>query len=332
MHKFRRKQHVAEAMIALALLLFLFAVSVLRVARQESPAPVFGATFSSKYAGELGLDWRRTYTAVLDELQVKRLRLPVYWSETAPTPETYNWNDVDWMVQEAGKRGVQLTLAIGRKLPRWPECYIPDWLEDRPALQQNDELLAYLRELVLRYDVSDVVGRWQVENEALFPFGDCPLPDPELFDSELNLVRTLSDKPIMLTASGEQEWWVNVAIPADILGVSLYRTTWNNLTGYFIYPIGPEYYQVKLATVRPLVSTVVLSELQAEPWFQTAQTETPLRQQAKMFTVENLNEQVDLAKRIGFDEIDLWGVEWWYWMKVQGEEDLWNAGKELYAE
>ncbi len=317
-------------MIALALIGFLLAVSVLRVARRESSVAVFGVTFSSSYAQELGLDWRRVYSAVLDDLGVQRLRLPVYWDDIEYAPNAYNWSDLDWMIDEAEESGVEVTLAIGRKVPRWPECYAPTFVKELDKEAQADELLAYLSELVLRYEPSSTIVRWQVENEAMFPFGECPLPDPALLDAELALVRELSDKPIMLTVSGENDLWIDSAVPADALGVSLYRTTWNNLTGYFIYPIGPEFYRIKLVMVRPLVDTVILSELQAEPWFKTSQTETSLDEQAKMFTVEQLWQQVELAEAVGFDEIYLWGVEWWYWMKVQGEDAMWNATYELF--
>jgi len=32
---------------------------------------------------------------------------------------------------------------------------------------------------------------------------------------------------------------------------------------------------------------------------------------------------------MGYQQIDLWGAEWWYWMKTQkGNADYWNAIKE----
>ncbi len=38
----------------------------------------FGVTFSELYAKELGLNWKETYIAVLDDLNVERIRIPVY--------------------------------------------------------------------------------------------------------------------------------------------------------------------------------------------------------------------------------------------------------------
>ncbi|MBU4205155.1 hypothetical protein KKH26_03220 [Patescibacteria group bacterium] len=39
----------------------------------------YGVTFSQKQAMALGLDWKKTYIAMLDELGVKKLRLSAYW-------------------------------------------------------------------------------------------------------------------------------------------------------------------------------------------------------------------------------------------------------------
>ena len=326
----RGKKHVAEAAIAAVFVLFLLVLSLLRVASVASvdSGRILGATFSPSYATSLGLDWRRAYVAMLDELQVKHLRLPVYWSEVSPNEGEYLWNDVDWMMEQAQARDVDVTLAIGRKVPLWPECHIPAWVTDE---RQQEELLAYLELLVLRYDSSPALVRWQVENEPLFPFGGCPIPDPQFLEQELTLVRSLSEKPIMLTASGENEVWIDTAIRADVLGVSLYRTTWNDLTGYFIYPLGPEFYRLKAALARPFADAIVLSELQAEPWFQEAQEDVSLSDQAKMFTPDDLEEQLLGATVVGFDEIYLWGVEWWYWMSVQGEDGMWEKAKEVYG-
>ncbi len=331
MHGRRGIKHVAEGVAALAVLGFLLAIAFLHAGKTTPTHADFGATFSTLYAAQLGLDVHATYLAILDDLQIKHLRLPLYWSSIEQAPDSYDWSDVDWMLKEAQQRGVQVTLAIGRKVPRWPECFMPDWAESLSSKDQQAALTSYLHELILRYDGMSSVVRYQVENEALLPFGSCPLPDPELYKAEIDLVHNLSKKPVMLTVSGEQDAWVDVAVPADVLGASLYKTTWNDLIGYFIFPVGSTFYQVKLAVARPFVTSAVLSELQAEPWFAQAQTETPLPLQAKLFTVDDLHTQVELAKSIGFDEIDLWGVEWWYWMKLQGRPDLWEAGKKIYG-
>src|SRR5258708_7442846 len=45
----------------------------------------WGFTFSSGYARGLGLDPHAAYTAMLDQLRPKRLRLIAYWTDIEPT-------------------------------------------------------------------------------------------------------------------------------------------------------------------------------------------------------------------------------------------------------
>ena len=43
-----------------------------------------GITFSARYATDLGLDWKETYLALLDDMGVRKVRIPVYWDLTEP--------------------------------------------------------------------------------------------------------------------------------------------------------------------------------------------------------------------------------------------------------
>ena len=42
---------------------------------------------------------------------------------------------------------------------------------------------------------------------------------------------------------------------------------------------------------------------------------------------------IDFARRTGFSEIYLWGVEWWYWLKEeQRDVRFWDLGRGLMLE
>lgn len=296
----------------------------------RSEEQTLGVTFSTVYARQLGLDPREAFAALLDEVGVRRFRIPVYWSEVEPVNGEYHWDDVDWIMAEAAKRGAAVTLAVGMKVPRWPECYIPDWAETGGYPFDREELEDFLRVTVERYKASPALARWQVENEAGFAYGVCPEPDAEQLAKEIDLVRSLDDRPIVLTASGELEWWLPVALRADVLGVSVYRVTWNRFVGYFRYPIPASFYRLRAALIRPFVKGVGISELQAEPWFPEAiENRTPAEWYAE-FTEEDLREHVDFAARTGIGEADLWGAEWWYFLKKGGEPRLWDEAKNIF--
>jgi len=323
---------LAELIFGILFFIVILIIAFTRTGQQgtEKNEPKFGITFSFLYAQDLGLDWRGAYLAMLDDLEARYFRIPVPWSVLEKSSGEIWWNDIDFMMDEAEKRGVKITLAIGRKVPRWPECYIPDWAERLGREQQNQALLDFMENVVVHYKDHPAMQRWQVENEPFFPYGECPTPDPKLFQQELKLVRSLSDLPIMSTTSGENDLWIDVASNVDILGVSLYRTTWSDVLGYFIFPYGPDFYRAKSILTASVVDSIIISELQAEPWFRKPVLETPLEEQIALFDAPELLESVDFAKKTGLGEVYLWGAEWWYYVKLKGEDSLWNTAREIF--
>jgi hypothetical protein len=300
-------------------------------ANRPLPKPELGVTFSTTYARSLGEDPDMVFSALLDDVKVRQFRLPLYWSDIEKTPGKYDWSAYDRLVNAAEARGAKLTIAVGVKVPRWPECFPPDWAKAQDKAGFEKSLLAFVSAAVHRYGDRASVTRWQLENEPLFPFGVCDPPDVPRLRRELALVRSLSDKPIQMTASGELESWALVGAPADVLGVSMYRTSWNDFWGYSRYPISPVFYGARALLVSPLVSKTVVSELQAEPWFFAPIDSRPLDAWAKAFTATDLNDNYAFAARTGLSEVSLWGAEWWYHLKRNGHPELWDTARTLFA-
>ena len=318
------------SIIALAILAGVFSFAVFS-ARQSQP--VYGATFSNLYAQQFGLDWREAYTNILDDLELSSVRIPVYWSSVEYENDQYAFDDIDWMLNEAAGRDVAVTLVIGQKVPRWPECYIPDWAETQSNQARGEHLLDFMKVMVERYEHHPALQRWQVENESFFPFGECPSPDPDLIEREIKLVRSFDNygRPIQLTTSGEQSFWVFRALPADVLGVSLYRVVQDSVLGVLIFPHTPEVYAFQRIVALFFAQDVIISELQVEPWgIGNERIGEGYGAEAayKLFTEEDVQYHMDFAQQTGASEIFLWGVEWWYYLKVNGEPRLWDAGKE----
>lgn len=289
-----------------------------------------GATFSSSYSLGLNLEPRQVYLALLEDLGVKKFRIPVYWSEIEPDRGVFQWDFLDFVVQEAEKHQAKLTMVIGRKVPRWPECDIPDWAEGLVGKDAEEVLLKMEKEVIERYKDEASIERWQIENEPFFPFGICPSPDINLLKKEISLVKSLDERPIVLTVSGEWDPWRPSAELADVLGVSLYRVSWNKVFGFLPFPLSPYVYQLRTWWVQPLVSRVIVSELQAEPWFTKNWDELSGQERAAAFTADDLKKNFIFAKQAGFSEIYLWGVEWWYREKLDGRPELWEDGRKLF--
>ena len=165
------------------------------VSRQLSVRPdlgetKFGITFSSLYTTQLGLNVKETYQALVDELGVRTVRLPVYWSQIEQESGRFDWEEMDWLVDYSKEHEVALTLVVGAKVPRWPECFIPDWAEKLSSADRQKAVLSFLETTVNRYKTVSVVERWQVENEPFFPFGECPKLSPKQFLERVDLVVT----------------------------------------------------------------------------------------------------------------------------------------------
>lgn len=291
----------------------------------------YGVTFSPKQAQSLGLDWRVTYLAILDDLGVRHLRLSAYWDSVEPQNNTYDFRDLDFQIDEARKRGAKVILALGRKLPRWPECHEPQWVSGSAPDVFDRELKEYMYTIIARYKDNSAVSEWQVENEVAFPFGICPNPRGlKELQEEVALVRANDTKPIVVTDAGEWTTWIPIGTYGDILGSSLYREAWNDYLGHIPFPISPGYYRAKAAVLKRLGREVIITELQAEPWGKKAISDMSVIESTQAMSLEKMQGNISFARDVGFSRVYLWGVEWWYYMKTQGVETYWQETQKLF--
>ncbi len=294
----------------------------------------WGTIFSKKFSVDMGLDWQKNYLAILDELKPKNLRLAFYWNEIEPQKGIYNFTDYDWMIKEAEKRNIKLILIIGRKVPRWPECFEPQWVQSQNSNLKSQVLLEYIKEIVNRYKNSSSLYEWQVENEPFLPYGDCPAFDPVFLDQEINLVHSLdSNHQILITGSGELSSWMREIKKGDIFGTTMYRIVWDKNLGYVNYFFMPrQFYWLKanFARIFSPQKPIIVSELQAEPWGPGLIYNLSVETQMQSMDLKQFNKNIEFAKSAGFPEVYLWGAEWWYWMKEkQNDDSFWNYAKEI---
>ncbi|MFH1162034.1 MAG: endo-1,4-beta-xylanase [Candidatus Jorgensenbacteria bacterium] len=297
---------------------------------------VWGLTFSQYYASEeLGLDWKQAYEAALGELQPKRVRLIAYWQYLEPSRGEFHFDDLDWQIEEAAKHGATVTLAVGHRVPRWPECHWPSWVRYETIKQFPADVERYLTAVVEHFRDSPTVTRWQVENEPFFPFfGVCPPADRALLERELSLVKQLDpSRPIMVTDSGELSTWRKVAGLSDVLGTTLYRVAWNQYLGWWKHYLPPSFYTLRawLATHLSQTREVIVAELQAEPWASENRSivTVPFGEQTSHFDLRDMESMFAFARRTGLREIYLWGAEWWYWRKLHGDPSFWDAARDI---
>ncbi len=291
---------------------------------------IFGITFSEPFAKELGLDWKKAYGAIFSDLGVKNIRIPIYWSEIEPKKGEWHFEDIDWQIAKAQEYSAKIILVIGRRVPRWPECFEPEWAKNLPEEEKQKLVLEMSEDVVRRYRDNPAVWAWQVENEPFLPFGECPIFSANFLDEEIAAVKKISNKPIIITDSGEFGLWFRAAKRGDIFGSTLYRYVWNRIFGYITYPLPPSFFRLKQGLLKLFVGQkpIIVVELQAEPWTPRALVDIPLDEQFTHFNPERFRAVLQYIKGTGFDTFYFWGVEWWYWLKTKGNSEMWDMAKE----
>ena len=116
--------------------------------------------------------------------------------------------------------------------------------------------------------------------------------------------------------------------------MSLYREVYAPVVGSFVFPHPPFIYALQRALAELFVDEVIISELQAEPWFDGGlyEQDTSMEQLYASFPVEDLHANVQFANATGMNEVYFWGVEWWARLKEQGDDRLWNAARDIIGE
>jgi hypothetical protein len=126
-----KKQKIVIIIVAVfGFVLLSNALLLLRFYNITSKQPEkIGVSFSQVQAERYGSDWRRNYTSILDELGFKHVRVVAYWDRIERNPGEYDFSELDWMIEQAKQHNVKLTVVVGQKVLRVPECYYPAWLD-----------------------------------------------------------------------------------------------------------------------------------------------------------------------------------------------------------
>ena len=181
----------------------------------------------------------------------------------------------------------------------------------------------------MRHFADAPIAVWQVENEPYLSFGGPPLGEHPL-RREIELVRALDGRPIMLTDSADKGDWSRSSRWCD----NPRRK-----------PVHESLGQTPLRRHRPIRVAlqgqdprgIVLGQrrdgrrLQAEPWGPRPVTELTRSEEAITMSPELLRRNVRIASGAGFRTALFWGVEW-YWLRTRGDPSMWEAARALVEE
>ncbi len=293
-----------------------------------------GVSYSLHRCEELGLNKKEVLAAALEDLGIRRYRLMSYWNIHEQKAGEYNFDELDWQLDLVAKYDGTASLCLGKRQPRWPECHIPDWAAKLSKEEWYHALYKYIEVIVKRYKDHPAVASWQLENEALLrEFGYCIDQDynRRRLEIEYQLIKLLdADHPVIMTLS--DSWGLPWRRPhPDGYAISLYRTTINKRGNYAFSKRPALFYKIRAGLIylirrRP----VFIHELQAEPWLAKGIVETTIKEQLQVIGARSIEKNYEFAKKTDLYPVDLWGLEWWYWLKEKhNKPECWEMVRKI---
>ncbi len=282
-----------------------------------------GTTFSHRHLKFLGLDTSRSLQQVLS-MRFSVLRLCCYWDEIQPQKNTWNFDQIDFLLSECEKYNQPVCLTIGMKAPRWPEFHLPQWVKESPD-SLEDNLLTFVNTMFERMKKYECIKTWQIENEPFDKSGpENNAVSENILAKEVSLIKSHDQRPVLISV------WANclksrnsfrTALEyGDIIGLDLYyRVPYLGLYG------GPEGGLNKVKScLTGCNKKIWITELQAEPWENKF---TRVRSASINNTL--MKENYIKTKSAGFDTILLWGCEFWLLENKKGNSAYLSAVDDL---
>lgn len=304
-----------------------------------------GLNFSPQRATRLGLDPHEAFTALLQRIQARNLRLSLYWDELAPQPGQFKFDEIRWYLDRAQEHGCRVLLTVGMTAQGRPWLYPPFWLRDA-ALPAPDgrigtqgrlaaNLLLGLERAVAYLADYDAIEAWQVEpgipKDAMQDRQPSWFIDPLLIKKETEIVREVDarHRPVLTgnptAPRGWRRYWPGLwqSIRAQQIElVSASNASEQGLWRHF---------------AKLLLQTAVASSFGRQIWITEAATVCARRgddpEHHRPHCDDNPKEAIrraEFVSRIGVSRIYLRGAEYWFLMHRQGDSRWWRAAQELF--
>lgn len=299
---------------------------------------VLGTTFIPAYAESFGLDSKEALNAIFADLNIKMIRFTSYWDRIEPNPSQYDFSELDWQFAMANAHGAKVSLAIGLRQPRWPECHEPSWAFSMPNGQWQPKLYQFMKAVIDRYKDNPALNNYELENEFFMKiFGECKDFDRSRLVEEFKMVKNWDPQHKVIISRSNN--WIGIPVrepTPDEFGISVYKRVWDKTITkrYFEYPLPPWFYAF-LAGAGELVSGkgIIIHELQAEPWTPQDIHFTAPQEMYKSMNAQRMKDRIAYGEATGIRTIDLWGAEWWYWLKTKNHDSsVWDAVKQAVVD
>jgi hypothetical protein len=338
-HSWRHKLIICIIGLLILCIGTMYGIARWYIATESSKPLQIGVSFDADYAESLGLNPQATMDALITKMGVRNFRLDSYWSDLEPSSGQYDFSTLDWQMQQAQAAHAKVTLVVGLRQPRYPECHMPTWAENEPASVWEPQLNSLITKVVNRYKNSPSLQNFQVENEYFLQgFGTCTNDSRQRLISEDTIVKELAPNIPIIIGRSNNDLGIPIGQPTPSeYSVSVYKRVWDaNITHrYLEYPF-PAWYYAFLAGVQKIVTgrDMILGEMQAEAWAPDGKIlpQISLVEQDKSLNAARLTGRFKYAEGTGMRTIYMWGAEYWYYrLTIEHDPSVWNAAKQAFA-
>ena len=286
-----------------------------------------GVSFSQRQVQHLGMSEKEVWKKVL-EMKVDLIRLACYWNEIETQPGVYNFKKVTKLLDDVeGNYKTKIVMCVGMKAPRWPEFYIPDWLQTE---HYEGELFVscyrnFLKKCKQMLSCYKCISYWQVENEPLDPSGPKNEQVPlTLLVEAIKVVKKDEFRPVLVSfwgnKLGKRKLWRKLPSEVDEVGLDLYFKQFVvKIGGRSVY-VGPHDSLERIsAIIKEIGRPVWITELQAEPW--EKDIGSYLSKKPKSMSPEEMFHNWELVKSLPVKAVLFWGCEYWWWQASKGNHE-----------
>ncbi|HVZ58356.1 MAG TPA: hypothetical protein VG935_01225 [Patescibacteria group bacterium] len=294
-----------------------------------------GITLSTPHLEHLKIPLHEALSSAFS-FNFSHIRLGAYWSHIEKRSGDYDFSELTQVLQLCEEQKQKIVMTVGAKAPRWPEFYWPPFVtKDLVNSQTQEQLFSFIRETIMTLQGFNCITHWQVENEPLDPSGPEQLAiSAELLQREIELVRSLDSRPIMVNVWGNDMLQRNL-LPvaeelADIVGLDIYYKQFMQQVMQRSYYLGPRHTEKMLKnTLSHCAKPIWIAELQAEPW-EKNETDYLSDNPGSMHPLF-LRKNIVKAQRLPIQEILLWGFEYWLYRVNKHDRTYVELVKEVVA-
>ena len=284
----------------------------------------FGITFSHTHLNLLKIPVNDALDLAL-EMGFSHLRLGSYWREVEKSKGVYDFSVLENLLNRCKKTKQKVIMNVGVKSPRWPEFYWPGYLKEKDFnnSEAKKRVLLFIEKSVKALKKYSCITHWQVENEPLDPSGPENIAVPiDFLIQEVELVRKFDNRPNIMTLWADdlesRQLFPEVLPISDVIGLDIYYKRFmksDKGKSFYEGPRTNDNYLREIIKTSP--KEVIITELQAEPW--EKDEKGYLSKNPESMSPELLENNLKKALSLGVKEVLLWGFEYWYYLKRQGD-------------